>query len=694
MPPPEDDPPVPPQYAALLDLAESVATLTDPPALLRAVADRLRAVAPFDFLGVVLHRPGEDMMRLTVWAAADPGRVYPDTLVPPVGLPGGRTWLSHEPVLLPDLREASEWCPAMREAWDRFGMRSAYYVPLATARRRLGTVFFANREPRSYPPAELELLRFAARQAAAAIDTALSAADVARLQGELRAERDALRTLLEVTTAVAAHLDLRGLLRTIAAGLRRVVPAEYVSLALYDPARHTWDLHALDFPSGKGHLRESVQVPFAAAPASRAFTARTAVHLDRAGLERMAPDSPVARALVAEGIHHWYGVPLVGRDRVLGTVNVGRVADRPFVPGETGWLERVAAQVGLAVENALAFHRIEELTAKLAAEKTYLEDEIRTEHGFAEIVGGSPGLLAALRQVEVVAPADTTVLILGETGTGKELIARAIHRLSKRAGRTFVKLNCAAIPTGLLESELFGHEKGAFTGAVARKVGRFELADGGTLFLDEVGDITPDLQAKLLRVLQEQEFERLGATRTIKVDVRLVAATNRDLTKMVADGTFRADLFYRLNVFPIRLPPLRERADDIPALARYFVAEYARKLNRPVTVIPEAALAAMRAYPWPGNVRELENFAERCVLLSTGRELWVPAHELKAPAAAPVATGRTLADAERDHILAALAASKGKVGGATGAAARLGMKRTTLQSKMKKLGIDSEFGGE
>jgi formate hydrogenlyase transcriptional activator len=307
-------------------------------------------------------------------------------------------------------------------------------------------------------------------------------------------------------------------------------------------------------------------------------------------------------------------------------------------------------------------------------------------------VGNNPGLRAILAQVEIVSPADTTVLILGETGTGKELIARAIHRLSKRAERTFVKLNCAAIPTGLLESELFGHEKGAFTGAVARKAGRFELADGGTLFLDEVGDIPLDLQAKLLRVLQEQEFERLGGTKTIRVNVRLVAATNRDLSKMVEEGRFRNDLFYRLNVFPVRLPPLRERTDDIPALARYFLGEYSRKLNKHVNTIPDSALLAMSQYRWPGNVRELENLIERCVLLSPGPELRVPVNEL----AAAIRSSRnetvesfpqTLVEAEREHIIAALKAAGGKVGGPNGAAARLGMKRTTLQSRIKKLGI-------
>jgi formate hydrogenlyase transcriptional activator len=679
-------------FQTLLGVAESVTTHPDPSALLRDVAARLREAVSFNLLGVVLHDPLSGVMRLTIFASDLPEMSYSGPEVTPMESPSGQVWKTQEPLLIPDLAAVADQYPAMRSTWEQFGMRSAYYVPLTTSRRKLGTIFFARRDPHSHGPDELELFRFAAGQTAVAIDNALAAADVSRLRDELRDERDHLKLLLDVTQAVVSHLELRGLFRAIAAGLRKVVPVEYASLALYDPIRHGWDLHALDFPSSKGYLRESIRIPFDAAPASLAFAARKPASLDRTGLQRLAQSSPVARALIDEGIRHWCSVPVLGRERVLGTINAGREADAPFAPSELEWLERIAGPVGLAVENALAFNQIEELKNKLAAEKTYLEDEIRTEYGFAEIIGNNPGLRAVLSQVEIVAPADTTVLILGETGTGKELIARAIHRLSKRAERTFIKLNCAAIPTGLLESELFGHEKGAFTGAVARKAGRFELADGGTLFLDEVGDIPLDLQAKLLRVLQEQEFERLGGTKTIRVNVRLVAATNRELSKMVAEGAFRADLFYRLNVFPVRLPPLHQRTDDIPALAHYFLGEYSRKLNKHVNVIPEAALEAMTHYRWPGNVRELENLIERCVLLSPGPVLRVPVNELTASVGASQSetieeSARTLVEAEREHIIAALKAAGGKVGGPDGAAARLGMKRTTLQSRIKKLGI-------
>jgi formate hydrogenlyase transcriptional activator len=344
----------------------------------------------------------------------------------------------------------------------------------------------------------------------------------------------------------------------------------------------------------------------------------------------------------------------------------------------------------VAVENALAFQEISNLKGQPRAESAFPDEAACSGHHFGEIIGGSAALRRVLKQVETVAPTDSTVLIRGETGTGKELVARAVHNLSPRQGRTFVKLNCAAIPTGLLESELFGHERGAFTGAVGQRAGRFELAHGGTLFLDEVGDIPLELQPKLLRVLQEQEFERLGGAKTIKVDVRLVAATHRDLRKMVADGRFREDLFYRLNVFPVVLPTLRERCDDIPRLVRHFTQHFARRMGRRIETITSAAMDALVAYPWPGNVRELQNVIERAVILSPGAVLRIPLSDLQ-PAATyppiPTAAAATLADAERGHILGVLRETRGVVGGPKGAAFRLGMKRSTLLWRMKKLGI-------
>jgi formate hydrogenlyase transcriptional activator len=365
---------------------------------------------------------------------------------------------------------------------------------------------------------------------------------------------------------------------------------------------------------------------------------------------------------------------------------LGRREKVVYTEEEIDFLSQFGAQLAIAIDNALTYGQVAGMKEKLAQEKLYLEDEIRTEHNFEEIIGDSPALKNALKQVEIVSPTDSNVLILGETGTGKELIARAIHNRSGRRQRTFVKMNCAAIPTGLLESELFGHERGAFTGAIATKVGRFELADGGTLFLDEVGDIPLELQSKLLRVLQEQEFERLGSTRTIRVNVRMVAATHQNLAQMVAEKKFRSDLYYRLNVFPLSIPPLRERGEDIPTLVRYFVQQFSRRMNKRIETIPSAAMTALARYNWPGNVRELENLIERAVILSQTSELHVPLAELQA-ASGETPSASTLEATEREHILKILKATRWVLGGPSGAAAQLGMKRTTLQSRMQKLGI-------
>jgi formate hydrogenlyase transcriptional activator len=379
-------------------------------------------------------------------------------------------------------------------------------------------------------------------------------------------------------------------------------------------------------------------------------------------------------------------LPLVTRQGVIGTLNLASAEETAFATEDLSFLKQVTLQIASALDNTRAYHEIADLSERLKTEKIYLQDEIRSELNFEEIIGDSTALKRVLAQVNTVARSDTTVLILGETGTGKELIARAIHRMSPRKDASFIKLNCAAIPTGLLESELFGHEKGAFTGAISQKIGRLELADRGTLFLDEVGDIPLELQPKLLRVLQDQEFERLGGIRTIKVHVRLIAATNRDLVKSVAAGEFRSDLYYRLHVFPVRMPPLRERSEDIPLLVRYFVQKFARAMNKRIEDIPADTLHALKSWHWPGNVRELENFLERSVILSEGTMLNVPLAELR-PVQEAAQHSITLERLEREHILRVLRETGGVIAGVRGAAARLGLKRTTLQSRMQKMGI-------
>ncbi|MCL5006484.1 MAG: sigma 54-interacting transcriptional regulator [Acidobacteria bacterium] len=490
--------------------------------------------------------------------------------------------------------------------------------------------------------------------------------------------------LLETTQILLSNLDIRRLLSAISTSTQHVVPHDYASLALYDATSGKLQLQNLDEPFTLKQLPAGLLMPLEGSPAGWAFLNRQPLVLNRLDDDRFLPD--IMNGLIALGLKSVCWVPLIDHGRVLGTLHIGTRRDAPFTQREIRLLEQVAGQIAAAINNALAFQQISELKDILAREKDYFEEELRTKYNFEEIIGKSPSFKRVLKQAATVAPTDATVLILGETGTGKELIARAIHNMSARRERTFVKVNCAAIPTGLLESELFGHEKGAFTGAVAPRVGRVELAHRGTLFLDEVGDIPLEIQPKLFRLLQEKEFERLGSPRTISVDIRLIAATNRDLVQMIAERKFRRDLYYRLNVFPIALPPLRERPEDIPLLTSYFVQKYAPRMNKRIQTIPLEAMEALKGWHWPGNVRELENFIERAIILSEGPALYVPSAELR-PARETKAAGTTLKETEREHILRVLRETNGVIGGPNGAAARLGLKRTTLNGLMRRLGI-------
>jgi formate hydrogenlyase transcriptional activator len=445
-------------------------------------------------------------------------------------------------------------------------------------------------------------------------------------------------------------------------------------------------VYAFDFPQGTETFQEGTPIAFEGTIAGRVFQTGK---LWAGGLEEAGVlfTNPYPMMLTA-GFKTVCMLPIPGRHRVMGTLGLGRREDTPYRQDELDFLMHVSKHIAIAVESALAYEEIRQLKERLAQEKVYLQEEIRSEINFDEIIGNSPRLKAVLDSIRVVAPAYSTVLIQGETGTGKELIARAIHNLSPRKGHPFVKVNCAAIPSGLLESDLFGHEKGSFTGAIAQKIGRFELAHKGTLFLDEVGDIPLELQPKLLRVLQEQEFERLGSNRTQRVDVRLLAATHASLTQMVAEKKFRSDLYYRLNVFPVVVPPLRERREDIPILVRHFANKYARRMGKQIESIPKEAMDALSHYAWPGNIRELQNLMERSVLLSTGPSLRVPLGEIVTGSDESVVSGgNVLEQAEREQIVRALSESNWVVGGVRGAAARLGVKRTSLAYRMQKLGI-------
>ena len=517
-------------------------------------------------------------------------------------------------------------------------------------------------------------------------------------QCDLSDERDRLRLLLDVNNAVVSNLSLKELLYVVSGWLRKLMSFDLASMVIRDEESGMLKVHALDAPAPGGVLAEGAILPLEGTPPGIAIATRKTVLRDRIDLNEFY--SPIMREAYKAGLRCGCSVPLICHDQVLGTINVGSMKEATFTPKDAELLEQIAGQVAIAVQNALNFERAErairELSAlknKLVSEKLYLEEEIQTEYNFEEIIGQSAALKKILQQVATVAPTDSAVLLCGETGTGKELIARAIHNLSNRRERTLVKLNCAAIPTGLLESELFGHEKGAFTGAIAQRVGRFELANKGTLLLDEVGEIPLDLQPKLLRVLQEHEFERLGSSRTIKTDARMIAATNVDLPQMVAEKKFRSDLYYRLNVFPITIPPLRERVDDIPLLIGYFAQKHALRMNKRIDTIPKDTVDALCNYPWPGNVRELENFMERSVILSSGSELQAPLGELKLTTSipvsiAPTASGpKSLEDVERQHIVETLEQTRGVIGGKGGAAEILGLPTSTLRNRMKKLGL-------
>ena len=507
---------------------------------------------------------------------------------------------------------------------------------------------------------------------------------IKELDSKLRREMDRLQSLLDVTSLLSSNWDVPAVFPMISARIRRVLRQELASFALYDGGTGTLVRQAIDFPLSKGLLSGST-MNVKNTPAWPSLQKRRSIIFSKKELQTFEAD--IAQSLIAEGVQSFCCVPMTRPNGPLGVLFLGSTRKDAFQPDDLQLLDQVAAQLALAIENHRAASEIKALKVRLGEERKFLEADFDPPADFPEMVGNSRALKQVLDQIATVAASEATVLILGETGTGKELVARAIHRLSRRHAGAFVKLNCAAIPTGLLESELFGHERGAFTGAINQKIGRMELADGGTLLLDEVGEIPLELQPKLLRVLQDQEFERLGSNRTLKVNVRLLAATNRNLAESIAQHHFRSDLYYRLSVFPIVIPPLRERAEDIPLLVRHFVRKFARRMDRYIETIPASTMQVLQQWPWPGNVRELENLMERSIILSQGQSLRVPLSELTSPASKTGRSEHTLDEAERRHIIRVLRETHGVLSGPKGAAHRLGVKRTTLQSKMQRLKI-------
>ncbi|HEY7184128.1 MAG TPA: sigma 54-interacting transcriptional regulator [Blastocatellia bacterium] len=701
------------RYEALLRISEALSACCEPEELSRVLADQLDGVINFDHLDVLVLRENSKEIEWHVWGK---GSVpLPDA--PIEELPTWHVYNSQEPLHIADWNK-DERFPRLKVWAGTIGVNvgSVVRVPLTTPHRRLGTLGIISAPGIAYGADDVVFLRLIARVVAFAIDDGLNLRRAQAAQACLQHQNDRLQLLLNLTNRITSNLDLRELLRAVSANIREVMQCDAVAISLPDPASGNFRVYAIDFPGGKGFAKEELIIsPAKSDPSKRAFDTLKPVIVSMANADEFAREA--YEIVVAEGIKSSCHIPLVNRGRALGLMVVARTTEDSFTPEDVEFITQVAGQIAIAVENALAYREISELKDKLAQEKLYLEEEIRSEMNFDQIVGNSPALRRVLELVETVAPSDSTVLLLGETGTGKELIARAIHDHSRRKDRTFVKLNCAAIPTGLLESELFGHEKGAFTGAISQKVGRLELADHGTLFLDEVGDVSLEIQPKLLRALQEREFERLGSARTKKVDVRLVAATNRDLEGMIAAREFRSDLYYRLNVFPIRIPPLRERREDIPLLARYFVQKFARQMQKQIETIPAGALKALTDWDWPGNIRELQNFIERAVILTRGKSLEVQLTELHKTGintsvdslgpggreeivrivketisdlnnGASRSAAEEYDEKQRQDIISVLRETKGRVSGAGGAAERMGVNRTTLLSRMKKLGID------
>jgi formate hydrogenlyase transcriptional activator len=664
------------RYEALLRATNSIGTCTDCDAAADVLVQALHEVVPFDYLQLIAF---ESDTRTVAWHllysnGARQSVPLVDVIVD--GTPIERVHESQQVLVIADWDEETRFAKH-GEALRDLGIAASCVLPLTRGQRRLGVLSIGRSLPDAYPEDEVRFLSLVADQIALAIDAAVNFY-------LSRQAQDRLKLILDLTNQVVSNLNFQELLRTVSASVRRVMGYDAAAIMLPEPDGLHLRVHALDFPDRKGFFKEQILIPIEGTAPGETFRSGKAWVVNRLDPE-LHPEMYAKAA--AEGVNSLCDVALISRGRMLGVLAVAKREENAFDGEETAFLSQVAQQVAIGVENALAYGEIADLKDKLAQEKLYLEDEIRGEMDFEGIVGQSSALRHVLNLVETVAPSDSTVLLLGETGTGKELIARAIHERSRRKERTLVKLNCAAIPSGLLESELFGHERGAFTGAIAQKIGRLELADRGSLFLDEVGDIPIEIQPKLLRALQEREFERLGSNRTQRVDVRLVAATNRDLEKMMENREFRSDLYYRLNVFPIRIPPLRERPEDIPLLVRYFTQKYGRLMNKEIESIPAAAMRKLASWHWPGNIRELENFIERSVILTHGSALQAPIGELSNNGKSTPVGGTREAN-ERDEIVRILKITNGRVAGADGAAARMGLKRTTLIARMKKLGID------
>ena len=673
------------RYRTLLDAS---CTLADQPTLktlLHSLRDVLSKTCRLHGAHLyVLNSDGNSLHVLDFDREPDAPAIKIGTKISRIGAIA-RVLEGQEPVFLPDVSLEMLKHPDLAPFAAESVGRGTYLLPVSTSQERYGVLAVTKERGEEFVAEDVELLRSLASHDAVALECALAKDRAEQYQREVAGQRDRLRLLLEVNNLVVTKLDINDLFHSASISIRSYFGGDFA--AFWVLKDETGQLHTAlhDFPGAKELLTEVASADLTATIFEKLRTHRAEIW----SVEEINKlPAHLADPLKVEGITSLALAFLATVSRPLGLLVIGSRKNNAFSQQDLDLLSQIGIQISLALDNALAYGRLNASASRLEEERLYLESEINSEYNFEDIVGKSPALRKVLEQVAIVAPTGSTVLLHGETGTGKELVARAIHNLSPRRERTFVRLNCAAIPSGLVESELFGHEKGAFTGALIQKRGRFELADRGSLFLDEIGDISLDLQPKLLRALQEQEFERLGSTKTIHVDVRLIAATHRDLAKMIDNNQFREDLFYRLNVFPIEIPPLRERREDIPLLVHYFVSRLSRQMQKRIRSVPKSAMEALVNAHWPGNIRELENFVERCVILTQGDELNVPRSELKKASTRTIAPGAsTFEEAERQVIIDALRTASGRISGKGGAAERLGLKRTTLQNKMQKLNI-------
>jgi formate hydrogenlyase transcriptional activator len=689
------------RYRTLLEINNAIITNLNQKDLLHSISKALSRVIPFHRAAFTLYIPGKDRFRFLAIEGVVASSHFR------AGLEFGReesisSWVfDHQRAALCHDVQKEQRYPNDRHLISE-GLNSYCVAPLIIGGKSIGTLNLASEKTNQYSETDAEFLCELASQVALAVSNMTYFEEVADLNNKVEYTAQRYRTLLEINNAIITHLTPEDLLRSLSDILRQVVPFSGAALTLYQPENKTFRYYAMERPFQSDHFQVGLEFDRRQTISAWVFDHQKAVIRHDLEKEQKYPND---KRLVAAGIFSDCIVPLVVGGKSLGTLNVGSVERNTYSEADLETLQETANQVALAVANMLSYEEIVGLKGRLEKENVYLQEEIRTEHNFEEIVGNSPPLLGVLRKVEQVAPTDSTVLINGETGTGKELIARAIHDRSTRKNRPLLKVNCSAISAGLVESELFGHVKGAFTGAFDRHIGRFELADGGTIFLDEIGELPLETQVKLLRVLQEREFEPVGSNRPVRVDVRIIAATNRNLQESIRTGDFRSDLFYRLNVFPIEVPALRERRSDISQLAMFFLARYSKKFGKEIRGMARATVERLNHYSWPGNIRELQNIIERAVILSQSSVLELepglipvltppdsatiddPPSEVVETFPPALAAPATLEEVERGHIVAILKQTGGVVEGPRGAAKILGLHPNTLRHRMQKLGL-------